>query len=91
MIIEIFKCKNCSRDFDSSQRTPILIPCGHSICKKCLESSCRNNGFVKCGSDFKKFFFNAENYKINETAIEFFNEISKIKDSDKVMKYHYLA
>jgi hypothetical protein len=91
MIIEIFKCKTCSIEFNSSEHLPILIPCGHSMCKKCLDSSCKNIGYVKCGYDLKKYFFDATYYNRNATGIEFFQKISNIKVSPKVMKYPNLV
>ena len=33
---EIFICGVCSEDYDTSEKKPLVLQCGHSFCKQCL-------------------------------------------------------
>ena len=41
---EKIQCKICAHIFE----TPILLPCGHTICKMHLKYEQDNNGMIKC-------------------------------------------
>lgn len=51
---EPLTCKPCSSDFDYKERTPrVNIPCGHTICAKCV-TSCTTNKCVQCNEPFNQ-------------------------------------
>lgn len=41
-------CSVCSNEYDEIERFPKLLPCLHTLCTKCVESSVRGN-LVRCG------------------------------------------
>ena len=44
-------CENCKSLFDLKSNLPYLIPCGHTICQKCLFALEFKNNKMKCPID----------------------------------------
>jgi hypothetical protein len=52
----ILECQICFEEYDNSNKKPLVLECGHSICQKCLQqilSSNRQN-LMKCPFDNKQ-------------------------------------
>ena len=65
-------CEICLEEYNDKERKPMLMECGHSICKICLKSilSSKNSNIKKCPFDkinFKRL--NIDNYSINYTLL----------------------
>ena len=57
-------CPICCEIMDVPERQPItLFPCGHTICKSCLETS-RKNYYMKCGVCRSTYKSEAVNYAL---------------------------
>lgn len=84
--MEIIKCRNCSVIFNNQTHVPLILPCGDSICKKCVESSFKGLSYVKCPYDNQKFFQELNNYPINFIALEFVgNYLRDMKRQSKII------
>ncbi|XP_034241548.1 heterogeneous nuclear ribonucleoprotein A1-like [Thrips palmi] len=49
----VFECDICFNDFDQAERTPKLLPCGHTFCLACLLAVVRSDS--SCPKDRKLF------------------------------------
>lgn len=38
------ECKICYIQFNMEERRALLLPCGHTYCKKCLQDTLNNKG-----------------------------------------------
>ena len=49
-------CKNCNSRYDTDNKTPIVLACGHSCCKECYLGSIQpQESKIKCPFDQKTF------------------------------------
>ena len=48
---KVFLCPNCNSKFDQGLKTPLTLPCGHIICKDCINHSLK----LVCPIDKKSF------------------------------------
>ena len=72
-------CPICLEDYDSKNRRPMVMECGHSICYFCLGSVLRTNT-KKCPFDKKELLMNLNQYPVNWSYLEILNSnIIKIK------------
>ena len=64
-------CENCKNLFDLKENLPFLIPCGHTLCQKCLDSLEFNNKKMKCPLDSNIYEIDKEKIPKNEILIEY--------------------
>jgi len=77
-------CENCSEILDSDKRNPMVLPCGHTICKTCLADIWRRLAYIKCPIDAKKHFSKLEDFPTNFLVQKLINNDIKVsgKSSD---------
>jgi hypothetical protein len=75
--MEILKCGNCSSIFNNQTQVPLILPCGDSLCKKCVESNFKGLSYVKCPFDNQKFFQELNNYPVNFMALEYIEKFTE--------------
>lgn len=61
-------CSGCVIQFNLKNRKPILLPCGHTFCLKCIYKM-KKEGMIKCFID-KKIYDNQTNYPLNSSKME---------------------
>ena len=64
-------CENCKNLFDIKSNLPYLIPCGHTICQKCLFSLEVKNNKIKCPIDLLSYEVLKETIPKNEMLIDY--------------------
>ena len=76
-------CDNCKNLFDINKRIPYIIPCGHTICQKCVNSLEYKNNNIKCPIDSHIYEITKEKIPKNEMLIEY------IQNNKSGPKYSY--
>jgi hypothetical protein len=76
-------CENCKNLFDIKNNLPYLVPCGHTLCQKCLDSLEFNNNKMKCPIDSNLYVITKEKIPKNEILIDY------IKSYKMGPKYSY--
>ena len=65
-LLNKIKCPNCKRKFEDNKNYPIILNCGHTICKTWLLGILNINSNKKCPFDKSDLHSNNINeYKIN--------------------------
>ena len=64
-------CENCKSLFDLKSNLPYLIPCGHTICQKCLLALEFKNNKMKCPIDLLTYETIREKIPKNEMLIDY--------------------
>lgn len=64
------KCEICNNPYDLENRSPICIPCGHTLCQMCLKENYEKEGKVKCTNDNKAFNLRPEQYAKNHYILK---------------------
>lgn len=64
-------CENCKNLFDIKKNLPYLIPCGHTICERCLNSLDFKNNRLKCPIDSRIYETTKEKIPRNEMLIDY--------------------
>jgi hypothetical protein len=62
----MFICKYCNEEFDSVNRVPMIMPCGHTFCKSCVLVSINESGKLDCLNCF---------YVLKDTTLLIINHI----------------
>lgn len=77
-------CPSCHRFYNSKDAIPLNVPCGHTFCQSCLESSQKKSkvGLLKCESCGQKF-----SKPISEFSRNFIALFIGGQHSEKVSKY----
>jgi hypothetical protein len=75
---------NCRSLFDINKRMPYIIPCGHTICQKCVNSLEYKNNNIKCPIDSHIYEITKEKIPKNEMLIYYIQTNNK-----KGPKYSY--
>lgn len=54
--MESFSCKKCTSKYDSRSSLPLVISCGHTLCKSCYDKCIDDDtNKLKCPFDEKVF------------------------------------
>lgn len=77
-------CENCRSLFDINKRMPYIIPCGHTICQKCLDSIEYKNNKLICPIDSHIYEITREKIPKNEMLLYYIQTNNK-----KGPKYSY--
>ena len=64
-------CENCKNLFDIKNNLPFILPCGHTLCEKCLNSLEFNNNKLECPIDSHIYETSKEKIPKNEMLIEY--------------------
>ena len=64
-------CENCKNLFDIKNNLPYILPCGHSLCEKCLISIEYKNNKLECPIDSHIYEIEKEKIPKNEMLIEY--------------------
>ena len=64
-------CEDCNNLFDAKNNLPYILPCGHSLCEKCLISIEFKNNKMKCPIDEHIYEIEKEKIPKNEMLIEY--------------------
>lgn len=49
--LEVVKCSICDDPYDANSRTPLVLKCGHTFCKRCITQGFQQKGFIQCFVD----------------------------------------
>ena len=67
----IYKCPNCNQNYSiDNNKIPLILPCGHIICKKCLIEISNLNQFISCPIDTKIFTQEIYTFKIFQPFLQ---------------------
>ena len=64
-------CENCNNLFDAKNNLPHILPCGHTICEKCLNSIDYKDDKLECPIDSHIYEIEKEKIPKNEMLIEY--------------------
>ena len=91
---KIYKCPNCNQNFSiDNNKIPLILPCGHIICKKCLIEISNINQFISCPIDTKIFTQEIYTFKIFQPFLQKIQKKNELKEficsihNDKKIKY----
>ena len=70
------KCEKCTTPFDFVCHKPLILPCGHTFCKKCIETFYKSNYFVKCSFHNKKHYDVFISYSLNLAVMKYIENTS---------------
>ena len=77
-------CEKCQKLFDVNTNLPYLIPCGHTICEKCLNLLEFKNNKLKCPIDCRVYEVTKDKIPKNEMLIYYFET-----NKNGIPKYSY--
>ena len=90
----IYKCPNCNQNYSiDNNKIPLILPCGHIICKKCLIEISNINQFISCPIDTKIFTQEIYTFKIFQPFLQKIQKKNELKEficsihNDKKIKY----
>ena len=90
----IYKCPNCNQNYSiDNNKIPLILPCGHIICKKCLIEISNLNQFISCPIDTKIFTQEIYTFKIFQPFLQKIQKKNELKEficsihNDKKIKY----
>lgn len=78
------ECEVCTENFDSVEKKPVVLECGHTICKECIEGIIRTNPY--CPFDRKRIVKTLSDLSINYSLIEMiekFNQVLRISQREQ--------
>lgn len=87
---DFITCGYCEDLFNFDTHAAILIPCGHTVCKKCLSAIWKHLHYIKCPFDLTKHYNDLETYPRNFLAVQLIDKYSeeyKIKSKQFFLKF----
>ncbi|OMJ75423.1 hypothetical protein SteCoe_25429 [Stentor coeruleus] len=88
MNLPILECSICLECFDSNEKKPLILPCGHTFCKQCVKDI--KDGNSECPFDRKPVELPFESISTNFTLLELIDlqkqEEIKKKNVEEVKK-----
>ncbi len=71
----ILECQICFEEYNISNKKPMVLDCGHSICQSCLQqiTSSSQINLMKCPFDNKALQRNFNQYPVNWSYIDVIN------------------
>ena len=64
-------CENCRNLFDIKRNLPYVIPCGHTICQRCINALEYKNNKMKCPIDYRIYEIPKEKIPKNHILIDY--------------------
>lgn len=58
------ECPICSFLFNSNEEKPLLLPCGHTVCRKCIKKEFSALGRTKCPFDRQEYSANINSFSV---------------------------
>ncbi len=90
----IDKCPNCNLHYSiENDKIPLILPCGHIICKTCLIEISNLNQLISCPIDTKIFTHEISSFEIFQPFLQKIQKNKKSKEficsihNDKKIKY----
>ena len=90
----IDKCPNCNLHYSiENDKIPLILPCGHIICKTCLIEISNLNKLISCPIDTKIFTHEISSFEIFQPFLQKIQKKKKLKEficsihNDKKIKY----
>ena len=76
----IDKCPNCNLNYSiENDKIPLILPCGHIICKTCLIEISNLNQLISCPIDTKIFTHEISSFEIFQPFLQKIQKKKKIK------------
>lgn len=75
--IQLISCEKCEEEFNQEHKIPLILPCGHTICRKCIESIMSKLGYVRCPIDAKRHYNDIKHFPKNLNLISLIEKHSK--------------
>ena len=73
-------CENCKETFNLSTKMPYLLPCGHTLCRFCLENIWEKQKKLKCPFDqIEHINHHIDSLPRNEILIDIIKNYSGLK------------
>ena len=72
-MIDNLKCNICKKNYNIDDSKPMVLPCGHTNCLKCINHMWENKSFIRCSIDNKKYFLHKDNILINPFILNMIN------------------
>ncbi len=72
-------CENCKETFNLSTKMPYLLPCGHTLCRFCLENIWEKQKKVKCPFDQVEHMNHIDSLPRNEILVDIIKHYSGLK------------
>ena len=73
-------CENCKETFNLSTKMPYLLPCGHTLCRICLENIWEKQKKLKCPFDqIEHINHHIDSLPRNEILIDIIKNYSGLK------------
>ena len=69
---DLLKCQLCNEEYDTDEKKPLILNCGHSFCKQCITNIITQKTYsnLKCPLDQKELYSNEiSSYKINYSLL----------------------
>lgn len=63
-------CESCNELLDLDKKKPICLPCGHTLCKSCLNDIWKRMAYIKCPIDSKKHFLKLDDFPTNYLVLK---------------------
>ena len=63
-------CENCKETFNLSTKMPYLLPCGHTLCRFCLENIWEKQKKLKCPFDQIEHINHIDSLPRNEILVD---------------------
>jgi hypothetical protein len=66
-------CNSCLLGYNIESRRPMVLPCGHTLCSKCIDSKRDIKDYIKCPYDRNKYHYIKDNILINPFILNTIN------------------
>ena len=72
-------CENCKETFNLGNKIPYLLPCGHTLCRNCIEKIWEKQKKLKCPFDQIEHINHIDSLPRNEILIDIIKNYSGLK------------
>jgi hypothetical protein len=80
-----YVCKMCEGKFNQDIKKPMVLPCNHTFCNQCLESTWDKNNYIRCPVDNKKCLLHKDKIQTNQFMLNLIS--GKVKENLQVKLY----
>lgn len=61
----LLECGICLETFDANAKKPVVLPCGHTVCKQCVSQISKNKNTLGCPFCKKQHVVKVEDLPVN--------------------------